>query len=79
MTIVPRPIESEKKACPKAAKTDDEVTFEKSGSRKKRTPSMPPGMSIEWIARTIRKRNRRGIITFEARSIPRLTPRTMIA
>ena len=36
MTIVPMPIESEKKACPSATSTVEGVTFEKSGRNRNR-------------------------------------------
>lgn len=43
MTIVPMPIESEKKACPSATSTVEGVTFEKSGRNRNRSPSLAAG------------------------------------
>ena len=77
MTIVPMPIESEKKACPSATSTVEGVTFEKSGRNRNRSPSSPPGISSEWIDSAIRMTNSRGISTFAERSMPFCTPVAM--
>ena len=77
MTIVPMPIESEKNACPSATSTVEGVTFEKSGRKRNRTPSPPPGISSEWIDSAIRITNSSGISTLAERSMPFCTPIVM--
>ena len=74
MTIVPMLIESEKKACPKATSTVEGVTCEKSGRKKKRSPSPPPGSSSEWTERAMRTTNSSGMSTLAERSMPFRTP-----
>ena len=72
------PMDSEKNACPSATSTVRGVTAEKSGLKKKRSPSPPPGMRSEWTERTTRIASSSGMSTLAERSIPFSTPRAMM-
>ena len=71
------PIESEKNACPSATSTVEGVTFEKSGRKRNRTPSPPPGISSEWIDSTIRMSSSSGMRILAERSMPFCTPKAI--
>ena len=72
------PMLIEKKVCPIALSTTEEVILLKSGSRKKASPSSIPGRVTERIHKAMRMKNSAGIITFDARSMPFSTPEAMM-
>ena len=55
------------------------VTFEKSGRKRKRSPSPPPGISSEWMERAMSTKKSSGISSLAERSMPFCTPRAMMA
>lgn len=77
VTIHENPTESEKNDCPKAKRTDSPVMLEKSGAKKKTTPSMAPSNVNARTTNTMKKINNKGIIILFARSIPFATPSAM--
>ncbi len=66
---------SEKNACPMALSTTCGVTFEKSGLKRKLSPSAAPGISMELMQNAAKITNSSGISTLAIRSIPFSTPR----
>jgi len=72
------PSEIEKKACPKASNTTLGVIFEKSGKKRNFSPSHAPGREHATAISPTSIRKSRGIITFDAFSMPPRTPFTTI-
>ena len=72
--MVPKPSESEKKACPRAAAKAWASIFEKSGLKRYSTPFPAPGRVSEYTAMAITMKNSIGIITLLNFSIPSLMP-----
>src|SRR6478609_2745804 len=70
VTITETPTLSEKNACPMANKMVWDVSFEKSGYKKKDTPSIAPSNVKERIMIIINKIKRAGIKILFAFSIP---------
>ena len=70
---------SEKNACPIAAMQVSAVTLLKSGTNIYLTPSMAPGRVSERITTITMIMNSMVIMTFDIRSIPLRTPKTMMA
>ena len=68
------PIESEKEGLPHGYEQGRGATFEKSGWKKKRRPSPPPGMSSEWIEEEDEHDKSSGMSTLAERSMPFCTP-----
>ena len=69
---------SEKKVCPIALKTTEEVIFSKSGLNRNANPSSTPGRVTERIQSMSNIRNKAGIMILEALSIPFSTPETIM-
>lgn len=69
----------EKKACPIALITVREVSWEKSGWKRKVRPSLAPGISSEFTANAAIIRKRMGMRILESFSMPFCTPRPMMA
>ena len=68
------PSDSEKKACPSAARKVCDVTLDQSGWKRYLMPGPLPGRVMERTAMPMMIRNSSGIITLENFSIPFCTP-----
>ena len=75
---IPMPRLSEKKACPMARMMTCGVILEKSGCRKKESPSLEPGSVSERTQKTSSMTNSSGMSMFDIFSIPFCTPRDRI-
>ena len=71
----PIPKLKEKKACPSALKTTEEVNLLKSGLKRKSNPASAFGKVTERTHMI--SKNKSGIMILEARSIPFSTPETI--
>ena len=68
---------SEKKACPIAERMTLELSFEKSGLKRKCIPSSEPGIENEQMPNMAMIISNIGIMSLEYLSMPPCTPRTM--
>ena len=73
---MPLPSDSEKKACPSAARKVLPVTSDQSGLNMYSTPAPPPGSVSERMAIPVMMTKSTGIMIFEKLSMPFLTPET---
>ena len=73
---MPLPSDSEKNACPNAARKVWPSTADQSGLNRYATPASPPGRVSERMAMPIMMTKSTGIMTFEKLSMPFLTPDT---